>query len=81
MKVVAIGTKSPFSGWPWLRDCSPKMKFYIFLSCSRYSKRSAKINFYVFVHDHDIVSVVSAGIKAYIFCHHHVVVNVAGVMA
>ena len=80
MNVVAIGTKSPFSGWPWLSDRSPKMKFFIFLSCSWCSKRSAKINFYVFCHDHDVVNVVSAGIKIYVFCHHHVVVNVAGVM-
>ena len=80
MNVVALGTKSPFSGWPWLSDRSPKMKFYIFLSWSPCSKRSAKINFCVFCDDHDVVKVVSAGIKIYVFRHHHVVVNVAGVM-
>ena len=80
MNAVAIGTKSPFLGLPWLRDCSPKMKFYNFLSCSLCSKRRAKTNFYSFCHDHDVVNEVSARIKIYVFCNHHVLVNVAGVM-
>ena len=82
VNAVAIGTKSPFLGLPWLRDCSPKMKFYNFMSCSRRSKRRAKINFYSFCHNHDAVNVVSAGIKIYVLViiYHHVLVNVAGVM-
>ena len=67
VNVVAIGTWSLFSGWPWLSDRSPKMKFYIFLSWSRCSKRSAGISFYIFRHDPGVVNVVSAGIKIYVF--------------
>ena len=76
VNVVAIGTWSLFSGWPWRRDRSSKVKFYIFLPWSWCSKRSAGIDFYIFCHDHGSVNVVSAGIKVYVFCHHHVVVNV-----
>ena len=49
VNVVAIGTWSLFSGWPWRRDCSSKVKFYIFLPWSQCSKRSAGIDFFIFV--------------------------------
>ena len=30
VNVVAIGTLSVFSGWPWFSDRNPRMKIYIF---------------------------------------------------
>ena len=65
MNVVAIGTWSIFSGWPWRGDRSSKMKFYTFLSWSQCIKSSAGFNFYIFCQDHGVVNVVSAGIKIY----------------
>ena len=43
------------------------MKFHIFLSWSRRSKRSAGMSFYIFCHDTGVVNDVGAGIKIYDF--------------
>ena len=80
MNVVVIGTKSPFSEWPWLIDRSLKLKFSIFCHVQGVVKVLLKLIFMFFCHDHDEVNVVSDGIKIYAFCYHHVVINVAGVM-